>query len=121
MCIFCQIIQKKVPTKFIFENDFVVAFSDINPKAPVHALIVPKKHVRSVNDLSENDATDIVQIMLAAKAVAQKLYVAKGYKLAFNVERAGGQVIDHVHMHLLAWPDDRTIGDEPEEKEVAMV
>ena len=120
-CIFCQIVEKKVPTKFIFENDYVAAFSDINPKAPVHALIVPKKHVRSVNDLDEKDATDIVQMVLAAKAVAQKLQLVKGYKLAFNVERAGGQVIDHVHMHLLAWPDDRNIGDEPEEKEVAMI
>ena len=121
MCIFCQIIEKNVPSQLIFENDYVLAFKDIPPKAPVHALMVTRKHIRSVNDLGDTDEKDMAALMLSAKEVAQKLNVAKGYKLAFNVERAGGQVIDHVHMHLLAWPDDRNIGDEPEEKEVAMI
>lgn len=118
MCIFCQIIEKKVPAQIIFENDLVVAFKDIHPKAPVHALMVMRKHVRSVNDLNIADEKDISALMLAAKEVAQKLGVAKGYKLAFNVERAGGQVIDHVHMHLLAWPNDLAEANGQKQKEV---
>ncbi len=120
MCIFCQIIEKKVSAQIIFENEFVFAFRDIHPKAPVHALMVTKKHIRSVNDLSVNDEKDVSELLLAAKEVAQKLNVAKGYKLAFNVERAGGQVIEHIHMHLLAWPND--LHDEGQkQKEVNML
>jgi len=118
MCIFCQIIEKKVASNIIFENDRVLAFRDIHPKAPVHALMVTRKHIRSVNDLDSDDEKDISALLLAAKEVAQKLNVAKGYKLAFNVERAGGQVIDHIHMHLLAWPNDLKEADGHKQKEV---
>lgn len=118
MCIFCQIIEKKVSSQIIFENDHVLAFKDIHPKAPVHALMVTRKHIRSVNDLSAADEKDISALMLAAKEVAQKLNVAKGYKLAFNVERAGGQVIEHIHMHLLAWPNDLAEAGDQKQKEV---
>lgn len=118
MCVFCQIVEKKVSSQIIFENEHVVAFRDIHPKAPVHALMVTRKHIRSINDLSAHDETDISALLLAAKEVAQILNVAHGYKLAFNVERAGGQVIDHIHMHLLAWPNDYKNMDGHIQKEV---
>lgn len=115
-CIFCDIVNKKIPADIIFENDAVVAFQDVRPKAPVHVLIVPKKHVVSVNEFTQEDAPIIAALMAAAPVVAEKMNVKDGYKIAFNVGRKGGQLIDHVHMHLLAWPDS------PEgKKEVAPV
>lgn len=115
-CLFCDIVNKKIPSDIIFENDTVVSFYDTRPKAPVHVLIVPKKHVVSVNEFLKEDAPIIAALMLAAPVVAESIGVKEGYKLAFNVGRKGGQLIDHVHMHLLAWPND------PEgKKEVASV
>lgn len=115
-CIFCDIVNKKIPADIMFENDAVVSFQDIRPKAPVHVLIVPKKHVVSVNDFTPEDAPTIAALVLAAPVVAEAVGVKDGYKIAFNVGRKGGQLIDHVHMHLLAWPND------PEgKKEVAPV
>ena len=90
---------------FVYENESIVAFHDINPKAPAHILIVPREHIVSVNDLKKEHASVITALMLAAPAVAEKIGVKEsGYKLAFNVGKGGGQVIDHIHMHLLAWP-----------------
>jgi len=115
-CIFCDIVHKKIPSDIIFENGALVAFQDIHPKAPVHVLIVPKKHVVSVNEFTKEDAPDIAALVLAAPVVAEAVGVKDGYKLAFNVGRKGGQLVDHVHIHLLAWPND------PEgKKEVASV
>lgn len=116
MCIFCDIIEKKVPSEIVYENEQTIAFQDIRPKAPVHVLIVPKKHIRSVNDITEADATVVAALFFTAQAVAETMGVKDGYKLAFNVERKGGQLVDHVHMHVLAWPDS------PEgKKEVASI
>ena len=104
-CIFCNIVNKDIPAKFVYEKDAVVAFYDIHPKAPVHILILPREHIVSVNDLKEEHAPVITALMLAAPTVAEKIGVKdKGYKLVFNVGKGGGQVIDHIHMHLLAWP-----------------
>jgi len=116
MCIFCDIIEKKVPSEIVHENEQVVAFHDIRPKAPVHVLIVPKKHIRSVNDITESDTAAIGALFFAAQTVAEMMGVKDGYKIAFNVERKGGQLIDHVHMHLLAWP-----GSPEGKKEVAFI
>ena len=116
ICLFCDIVNKKIPSDIIFENDAVVSFYDIHPKAPVHVLIVPKKHVMSVNEFSEEDERTIVALVLAAPVVAEAVGVKDGYKLAFNVGKKGGQLIDHVHMHLLAWP-----GSPEGKKEVASV
>ena len=115
-CIFCDIVNKKIPSDIIFENDALVAFHDIRPKAPVHALIVPKKHVASVNEFTTEDAPIIAALMFAAPVVAEALGVKDGYKIAFNVGRKGGQLIDHVHMHVLAWP-----GSPEGKKEVAPI
>ena len=101
-CIFCKIVNGEIPTEFLYEDDNLVVFKDINPHAPVHILIVPKKHIRSINDLTENDREIISRMIMVGKDIAQKESVnSSGYKLLFNVERGGGQVIFHLHLHLI--------------------
>jgi len=101
-CIFCKIVNGEIPTEFLYEDDTLVVFNDINPHAPVHILIVPKKHIRSINDLTENDREIISHMIMVGKDIAQKESVnSSGYKLLFNVERGGGQVIFHLHLHLI--------------------
>ncbi len=101
-CIFCKIVNREIPTEFLYEDDNLVVFRDINPHAPVHILIVPKKHIRSINDLAENDREIISHMIMVGKDIAQKESVnLSGYKLLFNVERGGGQVIFHLHLHLI--------------------
>lgn len=101
-CTFCKILSGEIPTEYLFENDIVVVFRDINPIAPVHLLIVPKKHIRSVNDLKEDDRKIVSELIMVAGDMAKKTAIAKpGYKLFFNVERGGGQVIFHLHLHLI--------------------
>ena len=102
-CLFCKISQGKMDTEMLYENDTLVVFRDINPAAPIHLLIVPKKHIRSVNDLTDADRPILAEMIVVAKEMADKQGVNKsGYRLFFNVERGGGQVIFHLHMHLIA-------------------
>ncbi len=101
-CIFCDILNDKKPAEFIFKDDYLVAFKDIRPIAPVHVLIVPRKHVRSINALGPDDHDLISRIILAGKKAATLSGIERsGYKLLFNVERGGGQVIFHLHLHLI--------------------
>jgi histidine triad (HIT) family protein len=101
-CLFCRISAGKTSTELLFENDTLVVFKDINPAAPVHLLIVPKKHIRSINDLAEADRSILSEMLMAAKDMAAAHGVAKsGYRLFVNVERGGGQVIFHLHLHLI--------------------
>ncbi len=101
-CIFCKIAGGKTETEFLYENETLVVFRDIKPHTPVHVLIVPKKHIRSVNDLTEADSKIISEMMMVAKEIAKKESVSEsGYKLLFNVERGGGQVVFHLHLHLM--------------------
>jgi len=101
-CIFCKIVNGEIPTEFLYEDETLAVFRDINPHAPVHILIVPKKHIRSINDLTENDREIISRMIMVGKDIAQKESVnLSGYKLLFNVERGGGQVIFHLHLHLI--------------------
>ncbi|MDH4129311.1 MAG: histidine triad nucleotide-binding protein [Spirochaetota bacterium] len=103
MCIFCRIIKDEKETNFIYQDKDIVAFRDINPAAPVHILIVPRKHIESINHLEKKDKSLIGKMFLIAKQIAKEQNVAeKGYKLIFNVGRGGGQIIDHVHLHLLS-------------------
>jgi histidine triad (HIT) family protein len=90
----------------LYQSDTLVVFKDINPHAPVHLLLVPKKHIRSVNDVSDADQGILAELILVAKQMAKAHGVAgSGYKLLYNVERGGGQVIFHLHMHLIGgWP-----------------
>ena len=102
-CLFCKIINKEVPSDIIYEDEKVIAFKDIHPKAPVHFLIIPKKHISSVDHLEIEDKTLMGELILAAQKIAREKNL-KGYRLQINVGRPAGQIIDHLHLHLLAWP-----------------
>jgi len=100
-CIFCKIINKEIPSDIVYENDKVIAFKDISPKAPVHILVVPKKHIASIDRIEEEDKELMGDLILAAKSMARERRL-KGYKLLINVGREGGQIVDHVHLHLIS-------------------
>ena len=100
-CLFCKIINKEVPSEIIYEDEKVIAFKDIHPKAPIHLLIVPKKHIPSVNHLEIEDKTLMGELILVAQKIAREKNL-KGYRLQINVGRPAGQIIDHLHLHLLA-------------------
>lgn len=97
-CVFCKIVNKELPSEIVYEDEKVLVFKDINPKALVHLLVVPKEHISSIKDSgSEKIASSLI---LVAKKVAEKKKIA-GYKLVFNVGKEGGQIVDHLHMHFL--------------------
>jgi histidine triad (HIT) family protein len=98
-CIFCKVVNKDIPSEVIDETDEFIVFKDINPKAPTHVLVVTKKHIKSVNEIEEIDLAG--KLITKGKEIAKKLGIDKGYKLVFNVGREGGQVIDHLHLHVL--------------------
>lgn len=101
-CLFCKIANGIIPTQFLYENDRLAVFRDINPEAPVHILIVPKKHIRSLNEIGEEDRDILSDMFLTAKEMARKEGVSKsGYRVLSNAEKGGGQVIFHLHLHLI--------------------
>jgi histidine triad (HIT) family protein len=101
-CIFCKILAGEIPSTRIHETENTYAFEDIHPVAPVHVLIIPKKHIPTLNDLTEADAGLIGEMMLAAKDVAKSKGVhASGYRVLFNANRDAGQEVFHLHLHVL--------------------
>lgn len=100
-CIFCKIVNKEAPADIIYEDDKIIAFKDVNPYAPIHLLIVPRKHIPSVNHVEIDDKALIGDLILAAQKIAKEKNL-KGYKLLINVGRSAGQIIDHLHIHLLS-------------------
>jgi histidine triad (HIT) family protein len=101
-CTFCKIIKGEKAADFVYQDESLVVFKDIRPHAPVHLLIVPKEHIRSLNDLKEQDKDIVFKMIVKAKEMAKSHAIAEsGYRLVFNVERGGGQVIFHLHLHLL--------------------
>jgi len=100
-CIFCKIINKEQPADIIYEDNKFIVFRDIKPSAPVHLLLVPKTHINSVNDLKKGDKELIGNLFLLAKKMAKEQKISNGYKLAFNVGRKAGQLINHLHLHLM--------------------
>jgi histidine triad (HIT) family protein len=101
-CIFCKIVTGEIPSELLYEDDDLIVFRDINPKAPVHILLVPRRHIRSINDLTDDDHTIVSKLIAAARDMAKREGIdASGYKLLFNVEKGGGQVIFHLHLHLI--------------------
>ena len=100
-CIFCKIIKKEIPSDIIYETDKVLVLKDIHPKAKIHLLILPKKHVISVNHLKEVDKELMGELVLSAQKIAREKKL-KGYKLIINVGRQAGQIISHLHLHLLS-------------------
>jgi histidine triad (HIT) family protein len=100
-CIFCKILNHEIPTDFLYEDEVCVVFRDINPAAPVHLLVVPKKHIRSINDMKDEDDGITAHLLRIARNMAKGQGIHEsGYKLLFNVEKGGGQVIFHLHLHL---------------------
>lgn len=101
-CIFCRIIKGESPANFVYKDEDMVVFHDTRPKAPVHLLILPVEHIESVNALEEHHSAIVSKMILKAKEIARILGIAEsGYKLIINVERGGGQVIFHLHIHLI--------------------
>lgn len=101
-CIFCNITAGRTDTRFSYEDDDLVVFKDINPHAPVHELIVPRRHIRSINDLTDQERGIISNMIMAGRDMAKQRGINEsGYKLVFNVEWGGGQRVFHLHMHLI--------------------
>lgn len=100
-CLFCQIIAGQRQADFVYQDETIVAFNDKYPHAPIHLLIVPRKHIRSINDLTKEDAPIISHMFMKARDLAKEASVERsGYNLLINVERGAGQVIFHLHLHL---------------------
>ncbi len=109
-CLFCKIINGEIPSQKVYEDEFVYAFNDISPTAPVHVLIVPKKHISTINDIEDEDCALIGKIYMAAKKIAGELGIAEdGYRVVTNCNKMAGQTVFHIHYHLiggreLGWP-----------------
>lgn len=109
-CLFCKIVAKEIAADIVYSDEHVVAFRDINAQAPTHVLIVPRKHVATINDLQDSDAETGGRLLLAAKAIANKEGLAEaGYRVTMNCMEGAGQSVFHIHLHLLGgrafkWP-----------------
>ncbi len=104
-CVFCQIVAGMVPAEIVFQDDEITAFWDQHPAAPIHILIVPNRHISSVNELEVEDAALLGRLMLKAREIATEQGVRdKGYRLLVNVGEGGGQTVFHLHLHLFAGP-----------------
>lgn len=101
-CIFCKIINKDIPSKKIYEDEFVYAFNDINPVAPTHVIVVPKNHIDSINDVNSNNSMVISKIFDSIPKIAKDLKILNdGYRIISNVGKNGGQTINHIHFHII--------------------
>ena len=108
-CIFCRIVKGEIPSKKVYEDENFVAFHDIDPQAPVHIIVIPKKHIESLNKATEEDAKLLGEWVFTARKIAEKLKLDKGYRIVINTGRQGGQAVLHLHLHLLGgrnmgWP-----------------
>ncbi len=101
-CIFCQIVAGKIPSEILYQDDKVIAFRDVNPQAPVHLLIIPRKHIPSLTHLTEVESPLMGHIVSIASHLARREGVSeKGYRLVINCGKEGGQAVPHLHLHLL--------------------
>ncbi|NQU27015.1 MAG: histidine triad nucleotide-binding protein [Candidatus Marinimicrobia bacterium] len=109
-CLFCKILDREIPADIVFENEYVLAFNDINPQAPVHILIIPKEHIATSNDIDAGNMDLVGEMLVAAKEIAAKKGIGiNGYRTVINCNEDGGQAVYHIHMHLLggrqmSWP-----------------
>ena len=109
-CLFCKIVAGDIPADIVYQDDDVVAFRDISPQAPTHVLVIPRKHIATINDLEPSDADTVGKLFLGAKAVAKAEGIAEsGYRVTMNCNEDGGQTVYHLHLHLLGgrrltWP-----------------
>ena len=101
-CIFCKIASKEITSDVVYESDDLIAFRDLDPQAPVHVLLIPKKHFETLNDISEEDADLLSHLLLAARDIARGEGIsANGYRLVINCNRAAGQEVFHIHLHIM--------------------
>ena len=109
-CLFCKIIAGEIPAKILYEDQNVIAFEDIMPQAPVHFLVIPKKHISTLNDVTDSDTLAMGALPIIASKIAKQKGVAEdGYRTVMNCNENGGQTVYHIHMHVLAgrklnWP-----------------
>lgn len=103
--IFQKIIQREIPANIIHEDDLSLAFHDVNPQAPVHVLIIPKKVIRTHDDIAQEDREVLGHLHLVAQQLARKLHLDTGYRLVINCKEQAGQTVPHLHMHLLGGRD----------------
>jgi len=109
-CLFCKLVARDIPADIVFEDDDVIAFRDIAPQAPTHILIIPKRHISTLNDLTEEDCALVGRLQFTAQKIAKEIGIADdGYRVVMNCNEDGGQTVYHIHMHLLggralAWP-----------------
>lgn len=109
-CVFCSIVQKKIPATIVYQDDNIIAFDDIHPRAPIHKLIIPRKHIATINDVAEHDQLLVGQMVYIAKQLAKENNIEQdGYRLVFNCNANAGQDVFHIHLHLLGgrhmtWP-----------------
>ena len=109
-CLFCKIIAHEIPASIVYEDDRILAFNDINPQAPTHVLLVPKRHIATLNELSPDDDQMVGELVRRAAAIAKERGIsADGFRTLFNTNREAGQTVFHIHLHLLGgrtmhWP-----------------
>ncbi len=109
-CLFCKIIAREIPASIVYEDDRILAFNDIHPQAPTHVLVVPKRHIATLNDLSPDDDQIVGELARRAAAIAKERGIsAGGFRTVFNTNREAGQTVFHLHLHLLGgrtmhWP-----------------
>jgi len=109
-CVFCKIISGEIPSEKVYEDDMVFSFKDISPCAPAHVLIIPKKHINTLNEVTEEDSKIIAHIFLKAKEIAKKVGIDEtGYRIVSNCGEEAGQTVNHIHFHViggrtLQWP-----------------
>jgi histidine triad (HIT) family protein len=109
-CLFCKIVAGTIPSKTVYEDELCLAFHDINPQAPIHVVIVPRKHIATLNDVTLNDRVIAGNLMFAAANIAKTLgFDEAGYRVALNTNKDAGQTVFHIHLHVLAgrqlsWP-----------------
>ncbi len=108
-CVFCNIVNKQLQSEILHETDELIVIRDIFPKAPVHLLVIPKQHIDSITDITATDSGLIGSLIVVAKEMAESQDIARGgYKLMFNVGKDGGQVVPHIHLHLMG---GKTMGE----------
>lgn len=101
-CLFCEIVSGAIPSTKVYENDLILAFDDIHPMAPVHVIVVPKRHIPTLMDIGKGDAETVTAMIAAAQEIARMKGVAeRGFRTVINCNAEGGQVIFHLHMHIL--------------------
>lgn len=108
-CLFCKIVEGTIPSTAVYQDEFCYAFADINPKAPVHVLVVPREHIDSLHDASADHRALVGHLFWAATEIARQKKLGQGYRVVVNIGEHAGQSVDHLHLHLLggrpmAWP-----------------